>query len=237
MIVICKKDTKRLIKGVRYEVQNLWNDGTNQRWVEGKIEIKGIGRFVVDNFKDTNGNDLPKINVISPPILNQHEKIKFEDIKKGDILVCTSDFYKTMIKNGMYKVEDKQENTYNIGSFVRKEHYIKFFGIKRRLKFNSWRFRNLTPEESREISLKNILDGEEADVITTTKLRKIDMVVDKEIELVRILCKSILDDNRHHLSVLDWAIKKSGSDMSINTEDYEPIMNLTISQILEKFNK
>jgi signal peptidase I len=237
MIVICKKDTKRLIKGVRYEVQNLWNDGTNQRWVEGRIEIKGIGRFVVDNFTDTNGNDLPKINVTSPPILNQHEKIKFEDIKKGDILVCTSDFYKTMIKNGMYRVEDKQENTYDIGSFVRKEHYIKFFGIKRRLKFNSWRFRNLTPEESREISLKNILDGEEAEVITTTKLRKIDMVVDKEIELVRILCKSILDDNRHHLSVIDWAIKKSGSDMSINTEDYEPIMNLTISQILEKLDK
>jgi hypothetical protein len=236
MIVICKKDTKRLIKGVRYEVQNLWNDGTNQRWVEGKIEIKGIGRFVVDNFTDTNGNDLPKINVISPPILNQHEKIKFEDIKKGDILVCTSDFYKTMIKNGMYRVEDKQENTYDMG-FVRKEHYIKFFGIKRRLKFNSWRFRNLTPEESREISLKNILDGEEAEVITTTKLRKIDMVVDKEIELVRILCKSILDDNRHHLSIIDWAIKKSGSDMSINTEDYEPIMNLTISQILEKLDK
>jgi signal peptidase I len=237
MIVICKKDTKRLIKGVRYEVQNLWNDGTNQRWIEGKIEIKGIGRFLVNNFTDTNGNNLPKINVISPTTLNHHTNIKFEDVKKGDILVCISDGYKTMIKGGMYKVEDKQENIYNKTTWIKKERYIKFFGIKRRLKFNSWRFRNLTPEEIREISLKNILDGEEAEVITTTKLRKIDMVADKEIELVNILCKSILDDNRHHLSVLDWAIKKSGSGMGINTEDYEPIMNLTISQILEKFNK
>ncbi len=237
MIVISKKDTKRLIKGVRYEVQNLWNDGTNQRWMEGKVEIKGIGRFSINNFSDTNGNDLPKINVISPSNLNNYTKIKFEDINKGDILVCTSDCYKTMIKGGMYKIEDKIIVTRYVMSFKSDEKYIKFSGIKRKLKFNSWNFRNLTPEESREISLKSILDGQEAEVITTSKIRKIDMVVSKELELFRILCKSILDDNRHHLSVLDWAIKKSGSDMSVNKEDYEPIMNLTISQILEKFKK
>jgi hypothetical protein len=236
MVVICRKDTKRLVKGLRYTVQNLWNDGTNQRWIEGKIEIKGFGRFVVGNFTDINGNDLPKINFITPPTLNQNDRIKFEDISKGDILVCNTDGYKTMIKGGMYKVEDKEEYVYKVGSFNRKDNYIKFFGIKRKLKFNHWNFRNLDTDEKREMSLKNILDNEEVNFIKTSKLRKIDMVANKEIELLRILCKSILDDSRHHLSVLDWAIRKSGSDMSINKEDYESIMNLTISQILEKFN-
>ena len=47
MIVVCKRPTKRLIKGVRYEVENLWNDGTSQRWLEGKVSIKDIGRFSV----------------------------------------------------------------------------------------------------------------------------------------------------------------------------------------------
>ena len=66
MIVICKKPTKRLLKGVRYESGSLWNDGLNQRWLEGKVEILGVGRFSVDNFTDTNGGPLPKTNVILP---------------------------------------------------------------------------------------------------------------------------------------------------------------------------
>ena len=39
MIVICKKGTKKMVKGLRYEVLNLWNDGTCARWQEGKIDV------------------------------------------------------------------------------------------------------------------------------------------------------------------------------------------------------
>ena len=96
MIVICKKPTKRLVKGLRYETGSLYNDGTNQRWQEGTVEILGVGRFVVDNFTDTNGNPLPKTNIIVPraPIHN----LEFSELTKGDILVCTSDSYKTLGK-------------------------------------------------------------------------------------------------------------------------------------------
>lgn len=92
MIVISKKDTKRLIKGVRYEVENLWNGGNIQSWLNGKVQIKGIGRFDVNNFTDENGNSLPKVNYSSNTITTRESLLSFSDIKEGDILVCTSDY-------------------------------------------------------------------------------------------------------------------------------------------------
>jgi hypothetical protein len=133
----------------------------------------------------------------------------------------------------MYKIEDKQEVNINHGSWKSKDNYIKLKGVKRKLKFSPWRFRNLTPEEYREISLKSILDGEEPELITTTNLRKIDMVINKEKELIRVLAKSILDVNKHHLSTLDWACLKSGDGMKITTEDYKPLLDLKLSEILQ----
>lgn len=233
MIVICKRETKRLVKGVRYEVQNLWNDGTNQRWIEGKVEIKNIGRFVTNNFTDINGNDLPKVNINNPSNNQVVNRLRFEDIKVGDIIVCTSDSYKTLIKNGMYKIESKELLERGQGSWKRTDNYIKLTGVKRKLKFSSWRFRSLTSDESREISLKSILDGEEPEIITTTNLRKIDMVTDKNKELIKILSKSILDENRHHLSILEWAFRKSGSGMGITNDDYTPLLDLTLSEIIQ----
>lgn len=229
MIVICKRETKRLIKGVRYEVQNLWNGGNNQRWIEGKVEIKGIGRFVVSNFTDINGKELPKINIISKNNDRLPERIKFEDIKKGDLLICISDSYKTMIKGGMYKVEEKisEKTEYNWSN-----NYLKFKGIKRKLKFSTWNFRKLTKEEIREISLNSVLKGENPNIIETTDLRKIDMVENKDLELMKNLCLSILDRNRHHLSILDWACSKNL--MGIESKDYEPLLKLTLQEILNK---
>lgn len=233
MIVICKRETKRLIKGVRYEVKNLWNNGNNQRWLEGKVEIKGIGRFVVGNFTDINGNNLPKINITNPSNNQVVNQLRFEDIKVGDVIICTSDSYKTLIQNGMYKIESKELLERGQGSLKRIESYIKLTGVKRKLKFISWRFRSLTSDESREISLKSILDGEEPEIITTTNLRKIDMVTDKNKELIKILSKSILDENRHHLSILEWAFRKSGNGMGITSEDYTPLLGLKLSEIIQ----
>jgi hypothetical protein len=233
MIVICKRETKRLVKGVRYEVQNLWNGGTNQRWLEGKVEIKGIGRFVVNNFTDINGNDLPKTNLINPAPQRSVNTLNFEEIKEGDILICLSDSYKTLIKNGMYKVESKESIDKVYGSWRGSDNYLKLSGVNRRLKFSPWRFRALNPEESREISLKSLLDNEDPDIITSTKFRKIDMVVDKEKELIKILSKSILDENKHHLSILQWACRKSGGYMGVNEDDYKSILDLKVSDIIK----
>ena len=237
MIVICKKNTKKLVKGLRYEVHGLYNSGNNQKWIEGKLEIKGFGRFVVTNFTDINGNPVPKTDII--PNRQVFVKLDFESLKKGDILVCTSDSYKTLIKNGMYKIEKLEQvsrlmRNHNGATYTHKEQSIKFEGINRKLKFSSWRFRSLTPQEAREISLGSLLEGKDPEVITTSKLRKIDMVPNKNLELMRNLSMSIIDSNRHHLSLIDWSCQKTGLKLGVTPEDYGDLMNMTLKEILEK---
>ena len=175
MIVICKKPTKKLIKGVRYEVENLWNDGTSQRWLEGKIGIKNIGRFSVENFVDENGNQVPKVKIVKP--LEPIQRMTFSDLKEGEILVCTSDNFKTLLKGGMYRIEKLYSTTiqragWNGNMYTNTEQYIKFEGVKRKLKFNNWNFRKLNSKEAREISLNSLLNGEEAPIIKTQNIKK-----------------------------------------------------------------
>lgn len=236
MIAICKNPTKRLVKGVRYEIGNLWNDGTNQHWLEGNVEILGIGRFSVNNFTDINDNPLPKINIIIP--VNTQETLKFEDLKKGDILVCKSDNYKTMGKGCMYQIDElitksSQKIGWNKQPYTRVDNSIKFVGITRSLKFSSWRFRKLTPHEAREISLNSVLHGEEPVIVKSKDIRKLDLVSNKELELMSMLSKSIIDTNRHHLSILDWACQKSGSYLRITPDDYEALLNMPLKDILK----
>ena len=236
MIVICKKATKKMVKGLRYEVLNLWNDGTCARWQEGKIEILGFGRFVVGNFTDTDGKPLPKIKIVNP--LPRVVSLEFSDLKKGDILVCKSDRYKTIAKDAMYKIESLKEVTtqklgWNKHPYNHSERTIKFEGIPRSMKFNSWIFRKLTPEESREINLNKILHNEDAKIVTDSKTRKIDLVVNKNLELMKNLSKSIMDENRHHLSILDWSCYKTGSMMGVVKDDYNELMNMPLKDILE----
>jgi len=237
MIVICKKANKRLIKGCRYEVDSIWNNGSSQSWLDGKIQLVGFGRYSVDNFTDTDGNPIQKINY-----KRQNETtrvISFDDVKVGDILVCNTDHYKTMIKDGLYKIEDLKEVehervTWSKQKYKFTEKTIKFEGIKRYLKFSGWYFRKLTPEESREISLNTVLNNEGPDIITTKDIRKIDMAPNKEKLLMDILSKSILDNSRHHLSVVGWGCEKIGTKIGVKESDFEDILNMSLRDILDK---
>jgi hypothetical protein len=227
MIVICKKETKKLVKGVRYEAEGLWNNGTNRGWLEGTVQIKNIGRFTINNFTDTNGNSLPKINII--PTVEPLRSLRFEDIKEGDIVVCLVDSYKTIIKGGMYKIESKIIK--KINNYGR--NYIKLEGLSRYIIFSPWCFRKLTPQENREMSINSLLEGKSPDIIKSSNIRKIDMVKNKDAELINLLCKSILDRNRHHLSIVDWAVK-IGNNLSVKKEDYKDLINLKLSEIFKK---
>jgi len=236
MIVICKRPTKRLVKGVRYETGSLYNSGNNNRWQEGRVEILGIGRFVVDNFTTTDGNPLPKIDII---LKRTHvEPLSFEKLKKGDILVCTSDSYKSLGKGCMYQIEElksvsSQKMGWNKQAYTHVEKSIKFVGIPRKLKFSS-NFRKLSDQETREISLNSVLNGEEPVIVKSKDIRKIELVANKELELMTILSKSIIDPNRHHLSIVDWACQKSGSNLGVTPEDYSTLLNMSLKDILEK---
>jgi hypothetical protein len=237
MIVICKRPTKRLVKGVRYETGSLYNSGNNQRWQEGTVEILGIGRFVVDNFTTTDGNPLPKTDIIVQPA--PLEQPTFEQLSKGDILICTSDSYKTLGKGCMYQIEElksvsSQKVGWNKQTYTHVEKSIKFVGIPRTLKFSPWRFRKLTAQEAREISLNSVLHGEEPVIVKSKDIRKIELVANKELELMSMLSKSIVDPNRHHLSIIDWACQKSGTNLGITSDDYSTLLNMSLKDILEK---
>jgi hypothetical protein len=240
MIVVCKRPTKRLVKGVRYEVDGLWNDGSNQRWLEGKISIKGIGRFSVGNFTDENGNGVSKINIVRP--FAQIERIVFSELKEGDILVCTSDNYKTLLKGGMYRIEKlisihTQRTNWNGSAYTHNEEHIKFEGVTRRLKFNTWTFRNLNSEEVREISLNVLLNDEEAPVIKSQNIKKIDLMSNKDTVLMEILAKSIIDPNRHHLSITEWGCEKIAPKLSLVVSDFEHLLSIPLIEILKLLEK
>jgi hypothetical protein len=240
MIVICKKPTKKLIKGVRYEVENLWNDGTSQRWLEGKIGIKNIGRFSVENFVDENGNQVPKVKIVKP--LEPIQRMTFSDLKEGEILVCTSDNFKTLLKGGMYRIEKLYSTTiqragWNGNMYTNTEQYIKFEGVKRKLKFNNWNFRKLNSKEAREISLNSLLNGEEAPIIKTQNIKKIDLMENKDSVLMDILAKSIIDPNRHHLTIVEWACDKVASKLSLEVSDFEYLMDIPFRDILKLLEK
>ncbi len=227
MKVICIKPTKRLVKNFAYEAVQLWNDGTNARWIEGNVEISGMGRFVVTNFRDTSGNPLPKIN-IKKQVSSMPENSNFSDLSVGDILVCRSDSYKSLLEGGYYRIENlikKSDRSYG--------NLVKFEGIKRSLIFSPWRFRKLSAEESREMSLNSLLNNEEPNIIKSVSIRKIDLIKNKEEFLIDILAKSIGDKSRHHLSIVEWACEKIGSKMGIVPADFDCIIDMPLGEILK----
>ncbi len=233
MIVIAKKNSTKIIKGCRYEVHSLYNSPVQRR---NYVYISGFGRYKVDNFTDTNGNPLPKTDIIGTS--DKISRLDFSELKVGDILVCNTSRYKTMIEGAKYKIEKLIVNEVEFKSWngtkgIRKEQKIKFEGVKRTLDFSSWSFRSLNPEETREMSLNSILDGKEPEIIKTDKLRKIDHSVNKEKDLILYLSKSIFDRNRHHLSIIEWAARL-GSKMSIEVSDYDELLQMPLKDILKK---
>lgn len=236
MIVICKKGSTRLVKGLRYEVIAMNNSPASSY---NSVRIKDFGAYSVKNFTTTDGNELPKIDIPLPQNFYRSRLLKPEEVKKGDIIVCTRDTYKTLVQDGMYRIEEisvksTPRTSYN-GTILSPnvEHFIKLEGVKRKLKFNGWTFRKLTTAEAREMALGQLLFDEETGVITTNDVRKIDLVKNKNLELVRLVSKSILDPNRHGLKILDWGIQQVSKKTEVTADDYEDLLNMSLKDILE----
>lgn len=229
MFIVCKSQSKRLIKGNSYEVECLLNSGKNRAWLEGKVKLKGVsGFFSVNSFTDNNGNPIPKVDIGSI-VSNTIQSLKFEDLKVGDILICTTDRYKTLLKDGYYKIESLssvQKTTYY------KENRIKLSGVKRILKFCSWSFRKMSTQELRDANLDELLYNKTVPVIKTPIARKFDYIDNKNKILFEVISKSILDPNRHKLSIIDWGCLKIGDKLGIKSSDFSEILELSLKDIL-----
>ena len=236
MNVICKKGSTKLVKGHSYEVVAMWNSNTS---TYKSVRLKDFGTYSVKNFTTMDGKPLPEIDIALPTNFYNYDLLKGEDVTKGDIIVCKQDNYKSLVKDGMYRVEEinrkvTPRTSWN-GTLLQPsiEYFIKFQGVKRKLKLNGWCFRKLTTAEARELALNQLLFDETTGLITTNDTRKIDLVKDKNLELVKIVSRSILDPNRHGLKILDWGIQQVSKKTEVKVDDYEDLLEMSLKDILD----
>jgi hypothetical protein len=242
MKAICKTNNiKRLVKGAIYEVHKFSTPlkGTPRVWVD----INGsICSFSMSNFKLENGENFPATDWTSDyykQLSAEYTQTRIDNsIKKGDYVVYRRNSHKNLVINSKYKVTDVREVTHKgYGSSTWTELEIQVEGSNRFYKRYS--FRKCSVQESREISLGEVL-GEETGVskILGKDERKIDKYDDetKERMLTKILFTASLDPNRNNMTIVQWACNKVGTNLSLIESDFEPIINKSIKSILDKWN-
>lgn len=227
-------DTRKLVKGQIYDAVGLINDPKNpprSSWIAETIFIsKGynVERFNANHFVLESGAPIPKVNISIP---DEYKQLDFSDIKIGDILVYKSDNLKCLIKGAKYIVEDKKKSGNYGGS-------IKFKGVSRWLCFSSWKFRPASKSEIREDSLLQILEGRESGVIEKEPDSRIDSTGDKKNKnLIQFLSKSIINNNRHGMDIIDWSIKKEAKNWKLKREDYDKIIDLPLREVLKMIDE
>jgi len=234
MVVICKKATIKLVKGVLYKAIALKNiDPT----CVGRVYIDNIGWYSVNNF-EIDGKPLPKKEIK----LEKRDRfsLDFKELSKGDILFCRSDNYKSLMRDKMYKIKElsttsKQYMSYNGTLQTSYENYVRFEGVSRKLLFSQWRFERMPTDEAREMTLEQVLN-DVPDKVTRSdfkNLKKIDFVENKNKELMKFLSKSILDGNRHHLNIVEWTVKQLGKNMDLEINDYDKLLDMPLKDILK----
>jgi hypothetical protein len=225
MIVICKKNTLKLIKGKRYELQSIRNTRG-----AGYVKIKNLGSYTVKNFTDIDNKPLPSIDWDDS---NQnYEKVDFSTLKKGDLLIPIYSNSKRLLNGKIYKIVDLRSLEKKPNSYYQ-PNYVKFEGYDRFLKFNSWCYRKPNKDLIREIQLGSILDNEEYSFVIDAKKRSIEQVDDMNKELIYNIAKSIIDKARHDLSVVDWACQKTGKKLDIKPSDYKELLKMSLGDIID----
>jgi hypothetical protein len=240
MNVVCIRPTTKLIKGATYRVAQLHNQNSRgSAYFRSTIRIfltdNSIQTFPLQNFKTIDGSDFAQINWICPDyqlILNEREQTKIDkNLKSGDYVIPLYDSLKTLIKGRIYKVKEVRvnENKYSSWADVK----IKLDGSHRY--YSSWNFRKCTHQESREIGLKQIFDEKVETEKVNRHKRKFDYYNDdeKKMLLIKFLVESANDRFRHQSSVIDWAVLKSATKYKLTKEDFDVVLNIPISEMLE----
>lgn len=242
MKLLCIKNTKRLVKGSIYDVINLVNKNTSTGtgWFNRRatIILNENNRITLslDNFKMEDGSHIPEINWISPEFKSEKESsvecIIDKTIKSGDHVVCLNRNSKKLIYGKKYKIESvlikKNEQWGSTWSDIK----IKIEGNGQW--YSTYNFRKCTSQESREMSLNLLFDKESGAQKIIKGKRKIEYYDDVERErvLISILISSISDKCRNNMSIIDWAIKKTGYIYEVELEDFNGILEKRFDSIL-----
>jgi hypothetical protein len=223
--VLCVRSNKKLLKGQLYDCNYIdttfhrWNNTVSNRRTN-LVGLVGFGSYSTSGFRMEDGSPIPMDYLYDkrPKYTSPYE----QDINVGDWVICNTNSFKSLIKGQKYQVEEvikaKGDVRWN------NKHKIKLKGSKRFVDFG-WNFKIVPKDESREIAL-NAIFGEN---VLAGEVGKID---DKELILVKALAKSILDPNRHRLSIVEWAIEKYGK-CGITQDDFKNLLNKKLKSILE----
>lgn len=233
MRVVCKVNTTKLVKGATYEVARLWNKNAGNR---ARVSLKGLGSYVVKNFTQIDGTPLPQIDWQDPSLNNTPSNTGYikdpDKLQKGDVVACRWES-KYLTAGKLYRISEVRttERTYGSGSKY-KETKIKIEGFNRWL--NPYRFRLLSPDESRDISLNEIFETPQ-DLSVDKSVRKIDTIepLKQRKIILSILFGAILDQYRNSLTIQEWAIQKTGKKWDLTEKDIEPYLNLTLQEIIQ----
>lgn len=225
------KSTSRIIKGELYDVRSLWN-ATNRNRTAISLKVFS-GTLSTSSFTLPDGSPLPNIDWQDAPAV-QVQRLKPEEVQVGDVLVCMSDNFVNFVKDGKYKVAEirkiEQGSTHKWYKYTMKlEGYNRFIAI------NSWNFRRLTKDESRDLNLSGVF-GEEVNTKVDKSVRKIDQIENRNLTLMTLLSKSILDKNRHKLSIVEWATTMIGKQMKLTPDDYNDLLKMSLEDILKLIN-
>lgn len=225
MKLLCIRSNKKLLKGNLYECDYVdttlysWNGSTSNRR-NNSVNVVGFGRYSSVGFRMEDGSSIPlDYKYDKRP---KYVQPYLQDVNVGDWVICKSNSYKTLIQGQRYQVEEvikaQGEVRWN------NKHKIKLKGSKRFIDLG-YNFTLVPKDESRDITLnaifgENVLNGE------VGKVDNIDNI------LVTMLAKSILDPNRHNLTIIEWAIEKYGK-CGIKESDFKTLLNKKLKTILD----
>lgn len=244
MKVICNTNTTKLVKGATYDVVVISNIASPSRsFIIVSVSGKGV-RGNIKSFSNLDGtpiaSDYKAPSASIEPIDDYKLRLTNEgvkDLKKGDYVVSTYSS-KTIEKGRMYIVSDvnyteKQvARTFGSGTYTIVNAKLKVNGYGGWL--SPYRFRKLSVQESRDVSLSVVMD-EEVKVDKANSDRRLDRQNEdrKRKMLLGSLFQAIMDPYRNNMSVVEWAVKKTGKKYGLTEDDLKPYLNMKLSQIVK----
>jgi hypothetical protein len=231
MRVISLKSNTKLIKGHEYIADSFNNTTNGTGWVSFIIKIRGFGSYQCKNFSDINGNPLPQVRYRNPNI-PRTEQFDCRTLQINDIIVCKSNRYKYLIKDGKYRISEVNIIS-NYHAIISNYHALmKIEGYNKWIGWNSHNFRKLSLQESRDLALSQIFDQPEN--FSVDFIRKFDKEKNQTKILLETIAKSIIDKNRHYLDVIDWGIHKE-KYQELKREDFSELLQKPLAEILELY--
>lgn len=242
MNVICKKPNKSTVKGATYRVLLLRNKpDPSDRFFRPRIVIEissGVhASYTPKSFTLNDGKPIPEINYQATDFqtTNWNDGLIDVNIKKGDYVTYRFGSSKLMERDKIYRLEDVLIRQIVNGNYKYTDIKLKIEGNPRWISSHS--FRKLSDQQTRDINLSKLFDQDVPVSKIDKTVRKFDRIPKEEQMriLVSTLVNSMLDNTRNNMSVIEWASEKFGKLYGIKTEDYEPVLKVSLKTLMKKF--